>query len=86
MTMQTLPHPNYFEKMIILLVKDPWTFVSILGISMIGIVKWLSEFLNPAITTITLICGAVLLVMGIIEKYLVIKEKWRADKRDRKIH
>lgn len=72
--------------MIILLVKDPWTFVSILGISMISIVKWLAQFVNPAITTLTLILGAVLLVLGVIEKYLVIKEKWRADKRDRKIH
>lgn len=84
--MHTLLHPNYFEKMIILLVKDPWTFVSILGISMISIVKWLAQFVNPAITTLTLILGAVLLVLGVIEKYLVIKEKWRADKRDRKIH
>lgn len=84
--MHTLLHPNYFEKMIILLVKDPWTFVSILGISMISIVKWLAEFVNPAITTLTLILGAVLLVLGVIEKYLVIKEKWRADKKQRKIH
>jgi hypothetical protein len=53
---------------------------------MISIVKWLAEFVNPAITTLTLILGAVLLVLGVIEKYLVIKEKWRADKKQRKIH
>lgn len=84
--MHTLEHHNTTEKMIILLAKDPWTFVSILGISMISIVKWLAEFVNPAITTLTLILGAVLLVLGVIEKYLVIKEKWRADKKQRKIH
>ena len=62
--------------MVILLGKDPWTLVSLLGISMIGIVQWITTHINPIVATISLILGVVLLILGIIEKWMIIKAKW----------
>ena len=69
-------HRNIEHQMIILLGRDPWTFVSICGLSMIAIVEWITTHINPIVATITMILGAALLVLGIIEKALIIKSKW----------
>jgi len=68
---------NIEHQMLILLGKDPWTMVSIFGLSMIAIVEWITTHINPIVATITMILGAALLVLGIIEKALIVKAKWQ---------
>ena len=71
-------HPRNIEhQMLILLGKDPWTMVSIFGLSMIAIVDWITTHINPIVATITMILGAALLVLGIIEKAMIVKAKWQ---------
>jgi len=67
---------NIEHQMVILLFKDPWTFVSISGLSMIVVVQWITTHINPIIATVSMILGGVLLVLGIVEKWLIIKAKW----------
>jgi len=69
-------HRNIEHQMIILLGKDPWTFVSIFGLSMIAIVQWITTHINPLVATASMILGGILLVLGIVEKWLIIKAKW----------
>jgi len=68
---------NIEHQMLILLGKDPWTMVSIFGLSMIAIVDWITTHINPIVATITMILGAALLVLGIIEKAMIVKAKWQ---------
>jgi hypothetical protein len=44
---------------------------------MIAIVDWITTHINPIVATITMILGAALLVLGIIEKALIVKAKWQ---------
>ena len=70
-------HRNIEHQMLILLGKDPWTMVSVFGLSMIAIVDWITTHINPIVATITMILGAALLVLGIIEKAMIVKAKWQ---------
>jgi uncharacterized membrane protein HdeD (DUF308 family) len=63
--------------MIVLLFKDAWIWVSFLGISMIAIVEWMTRHINPIMATVTMILGAILLVLGIVEKAMIVKAKWQ---------
>ena len=76
-------HRNIEHQMVILLGKDPWTLVSLLGISMIGIVQWITTHINPIVATISLILGVVLLILGIIEKWYIVKSKWQEKPKPR---
>ncbi|HEY3387758.1 MAG TPA: hypothetical protein VGK46_14690 [Saprospiraceae bacterium] len=69
--------------MIILLGKDPWTFVSLIGISMIAVVQWITDHINPIVATISLLLGVVLLCLGIMEKWLIVKAKWEQAYRNK---
>lgn len=66
-------HPPIIEKMLIDLVKDKWSYVSIFGMSMMAVTSWISTHLNPVIATVAGLLGLVMLILGIVEKAINIK-------------
>lgn len=66
-------HPPIIETMLIDLVKDKWSYVSIFGMSMMAVTSWISTHLNPVIATIAGLLGLVMLILGIVEKAINIK-------------
>jgi hypothetical protein len=69
-------HRDIDPNMIALLLKDPWTFVSLFGISVIAIVQWITAHINPIFATISLILVCILSILGIMEKWYIVKAKW----------
>lgn len=61
--------------MIILLGKDPWTLVSLFGLTLMSVTNWISTHVNPVIAALTGAAAMILAVLGIIEKWLIIKQK-----------
>lgn len=66
-------HPPIIETMLIDLVKDKWSYVSIFGMSMMAVTSWISTHLNPVIATVAGLLGLVMLILGIVEKAINIK-------------
>ncbi len=44
-----------------LMAKDPWSYVSMVGMAMIVMIQWLTDNVNPIIITVTGFFGIVLL-------------------------
>ena len=65
-------HPH---KMIALMAKDPWTLVSFFVIVMMGLSNWVAMHVNPILAGLTGVCALVLTILGIIEKWLIVKQK-----------
>lgn len=82
--MHSIEHHITVKEMIQGLVKDPWTFVSMLGISLGVAVQWLAAHINPVITMVAGLLGLILLGLGIVEKYLAVKRSWKQDHRPKK--
>ena len=61
--------------MIALMAKDPWTLVSFFGIVMMGLSNWIAMHVNPILAGLTGVCALVLTILGIIEKWLIVKQK-----------
>ena len=80
-----MDYSHHFKRteMIILMVKDPWMLVSLFGVSMLAVVDWITHNINPIVATITMFLGAALLVLGIIEKFMIVTAKW--DERKNKL-
>ena len=62
--------------MIGLIVKDPWTLVSFFGITLMSASQWIAANVNPIIAGLTGFFALVLILLGIVEKYLIIRQKW----------
>lgn len=60
--------------MIISMMKDPWTGVSIVGMCMLSITQFISTHLNPVVAFVAGLLGLVMLVLGIIEKIIAIRK------------
>jgi multisubunit Na+/H+ antiporter MnhB subunit len=60
--------------MIIGLLKDPWTGVSIIGMMMMSITQFISTHLNPLVAFIAGCLGLVMLILGIVEKIISIRK------------
>lgn len=60
--------------MLIDLIRDKWSYVSIFGMTMMSVTSWISTHLNPVIATIAGLLGLVMLVLGIIEKAINIRK------------
>ena len=65
---------NPYTTMLIDLVKDKWSYVSVFGMSMMAVTSWISTHLNPVIATIAGLLGLVMLILGIVEKLINIKK------------
>lgn len=61
--------------MIFGMLKDPWTGVSIIGMCMLSITQFISTHLNPIVAFIAGLLGLVMLVLGIIEKVIIIRKQ-----------
>lgn len=60
--------------MLIDLIRDKWSYVSIFGMTMMSVTSWISTHLNPIIAAIAGLLGLVMLVLGIIEKAINIRK------------
>lgn len=78
-------HRKHRLEMLILLGKDPWTFASILGITIASAYQWVAQYVNPVISGLTLLLAMVLALLGIIEKAMIIRQKWEDRQQDRKV-
>jgi hypothetical protein len=76
-------HHTTKSDMIVLMGKDPWTFISILGLTMFTVIDWISTAINPVIATVTGLLGAVLLGLGVIHKILIIRRELRQDAKSK---
>ena len=63
-----MTHQQAVNTMLIDLIRDKWSYVSIFGMTMMSVTSWISTHLNPVIATIAGLLGLVMLVLGIIEK------------------
>jgi len=77
-------HRKHRLEMLILLGKDPWTFVSILGITVASVAQWMAAYINPVILGLTSLFAMCLALLGIIEKAMIIRQKWEERQKDRK--
>jgi uncharacterized membrane protein HdeD (DUF308 family) len=71
----TLYSIKHIETMIFGMLKDPWTGVSIIGMCMLSITQFISTHLNPVVAFLAGILGLVMLVLGIIEKVIIIRKQ-----------
>lgn len=78
-------HRKHRLEMLILLGKDPWTFASILGITIASAYQWVAQYVNPVISGLTLLLAMVLALLGIIEKAMIIRQKWE-DRKSTKLN
>ena len=69
-----MTHKQAVNTMLIDLIRDKWSYVSIFGMTMISVTSWISTHLNPVIATIAGLLGLVMLVLGIIEKAINIRK------------
>ena len=69
-----MTHQQAVNTMLIDLIRDKWSYVSIFGMTMISVTSWISTHLNPVIATIAGLLGLVMLVLGIIEKAINIRK------------
>lgn len=69
--MYLIKHTSY---MIMGMLKDPWTGVSIIGMMMMSITQFISTHLNPIVAFIAGCLGLVMLVLGIVEKVISIRK------------
>lgn len=71
----TMYYTKQIETMIFGMLKDPWTGVSIIGMCMLSITQFISTHLNPIVAFIAGLLGLVMLVLGIIEKVIIIRKQ-----------
>ena len=69
-----MTHQQAVNTMLIDLIRDKWSYVSIFGMTMMSVTSWISTHLNPVIATIAGLLGLVMLVLGIIEKAINIRK------------
>lgn len=68
-----LTKQNGFD-MIIGMLKDPWTSVSIVGMCMMSITQFISTHLNPVVAFLAGCFGLIMLILGIVEKIISIRK------------
>lgn len=69
-----MTHQQAVNTMLIDLIRDKWSYVSIFGMTMMSVTSWISTHLNPIIAAIAGLLGLVMLVLGIIEKAINIRK------------
>lgn len=69
-----MTHQHIINTMLLDLIRDKWSYVSIFGMTMMSVTSWISTHLNPVIAAIAGILGLVMLVLGIIEKAINIRK------------